>query len=102
MARWQRRLEIAEDWKAAQEKTISTQELAKRLSVKLTALRPITDDEYLEEQRLEMAENFKAFGEGSEGSVDEFDCMMSELYDWADTPLDDQFGGNKLCWVATF
>ena len=102
MAKWQKSLKIADEWKAAQEKTISTQELATRISVKLGAMVPIKDDEDLEEQRLELVANFKSFGEDPEGSVDEFDSIMSELYDWADTPLDDQFGGKKLCWVATF
>jgi len=29
--------------------------------------------------------------------VDEFDELMSRLYDWADTSLDKHWNGKKLC-----
>lgn len=102
MAKWQKSLKIATDWALAQSKEITTAELAKRIAVKLSALRPVEGDEDLEEERLELAANFKSMGEDETLTVDEFDDAMSALYDWADTPLDDVFGGKKLCWVATF
>ena len=32
--------------------------------------------------------------------VEDFDNALENLYDWADTPLDDRFGGKKMCWIA--
>ena len=33
--------------------------------------------------------------------ANDFDAVMAELYDWADTPLDGHWNGRKLCWVKT-
>ena len=30
-----------------------------------------------------------------------FDYVMSDLYDWGDTSLDNKFGGVKMCWINT-
>ncbi len=35
-------------------------------------------------------------------SVEEFDYLLDELYDWGDTPLDDNWNGRKMCWINTF
>ena len=33
---------------------------------------------------------------------DDFNHMIWEpLYNWADTSLDNQFGGKKMCWIKT-
>lgn len=32
---------------------------------------------------------------------DDFNNIWKTLYDWADTSLDNQFGGKKMCWIKT-
>ena len=44
---------------------------------------------------------FEEIAESEDMDVDDFDNAMSDLYDWADTPLDENFAGAKMCWVAT-
>lgn len=34
-------------------------------------------------------------------TANELDKVMNRLYDWGDTPLDNIFGGKKICWIAT-
>ena len=38
----------------------------------------------------------------SEYDVEDYDSALTNLYDWADTPLDRNWAGMKMCWVETF
>lgn len=33
--------------------------------------------------------------------VEVFDSAMYDLYEWADTALDENWNGKKMCWVKT-
>ena len=34
-------------------------------------------------------------------SEDDLNNVLESLYDWGDTPLDNQLGGKKMCWIDT-
>lgn len=44
---------------------------------------------------------FEEVAETESEDEEDFDYALEYLYDWADTPLDDEFGGKKMCWVST-
>lgn len=97
MAKWQRTLNLLPEWERAKNDEITVTELGRVTADRLSALRPF-GIEYLDTQREELAEQFRDVRD-----VADFDYAMSELYDWADTPLDNNpFGGLKVCWVRTF
>lgn len=52
----------------------------------------------LEEDILPM---FEEVSQDADMGEDDFDFAMEELYDWADTSLDNKFGGVKMCWINT-
>ena len=74
--------------------------LQKKITCELEKIKrfniPNIDDE-LEELILE----FGDFAYYPDGNVNDFDIIMAKLYDWGDTPLDDIFGGKKVCWIST-
>ena len=91
MAQWQRKIDLKDVWDSKDVPLI-----AKTLSTRLRALEPLGDDR-LDWTREELADQFEDIE-----AVDEFDAVMSELYDWADTKLDHNWNGKKVCWIATF
>jgi hypothetical protein len=96
MANWVRRLELKDVWGS---KDISL--IARTLSVRLLALAPYAD-EWVEDKRIYLACDFESLSKDTTADAEDFDCIMEELYDWADTPLDDKPFGAKVCWVSTF
>lgn len=100
MADWQRRIRLNLEWEQAKEGEISTQELAAAISKRLKALTPFKD-EYVEQSRLDLVDEFESAAEDADLTVDNFDYLMSELYDWGDMRLDDTWNGKKVCWIDT-
>jgi hypothetical protein len=100
MSQWQRHLDIKYIWKLAEDEEITPQELAKQVAERLEKL-PVFNivdvDEELEEIILEL----KDFSDCDDVTFDDFDDIMSRLYDWGDISLDDKFGGKKVCWIGT-
>lgn len=52
----------------------------------------------LEDEILPM---FEELVETESEDVKEFDNALYFLYEWADTSLDNEWGGKKMCWVST-
>ena len=44
---------------------------------------------------------FEELAENEDADEEDFDYVMSDLYDWGDTSLDNKFGGVKMCWINT-
>lgn len=97
MAKWQQTLNIKDVWSAK----LPIPELAKVVSERLAGLSRI-GDEYLDDIRLELADEFRYLSDDKDATTEEFNDIMRRLYDWADTPLDDHWNGRKMCWVKTF
>lgn len=100
MANWQSKLDIRDVWNQAQDNEISVQELAGTMADRLVDIKPCKDEELIDE-RDEIIDELRCLAEEETASKDEFDYIMASLYDWADTPLDNEFAGKKACWIWT-
>jgi len=96
MANWQRHLNLKDMWDSGDVHLI-----AKTASDRLRDLLPFNDGQ-LDYIRVDLAEQFADIADDPTSSTNEFDYVMEELYDWADTKLDSEWNGKKVCWVATF
>lgn len=118
MADWQFRLDLKDAWKKAENDEINTVELSKIIVERIKALvveireRSKSKDaveRFLARDFPRMATNlekdvlvfFEEIVDAENDDTELFDYAMSELYDWADTSLDDKWGGRKMCWVST-
>jgi hypothetical protein len=98
MAQWQRTLDVKDVWESEDIHLI-----AQTAADRLQALTPLTDEFYwLEDKRLELIDELRALAEDENADTRDFDYVWNDLYDWADTPLDENWNGKKVCWVKTF
>jgi len=118
MAKWQFILEFGDfyhlyDIDGDLENRISLQKLAKRVAERIAELVPKVRNgvKFLDEfgfaemgdvLEYDILPMFQEISENEHSSVEDFDDALCELYDWADTPLDEDFSGKKMCWVNTF
>ncbi len=86
MANWKQTLNISAEWALAKNHEITPQELARQIAVKLK--------NFKEDWRLEdIIIWFEDFSEDEELTFNDFDYIMAELYNWADS---------NLVWIKTF
>jgi hypothetical protein len=103
MAQWTHTINLVSFWERAK---ASDQDLISLSSVIAKKLSRISNglDEDLMYERNELIEHFEEFSERSLGEVDrdDFDRYMTDLYDWADTPLGGTFPNTKkVAWIQT-
>lgn len=96
MAQWQRKLDISDVMEEVRAAKIDIKTAAALISTRLATLAPFNDEE-LDRESSDLAMRFLDCEEDSE----EFDSLLYELYEWADTPLDNRFNGRKVCWVES-
>ena len=96
MADWQRTLPLKDVWPSRDPKQIAAA-IAERLP-KLRAF----DDPVIDDERDMLVDGFKAIADNPSADVDDFDRVLERLYDWGDQRLDDDWNGQKVCWVQTF
>lgn len=101
MADWQSELDLSDVWYNTSVGEISIHKLAGIISERLDKIRPSEDEDILATQ-LELVDAFLSISEDKECSEDDFDYEMENLYDWADTKLDNSWNGKKVCWIRTF
>lgn len=98
MANWITKLRVGDVYHA----DLPIPELAGVMAKRLKAVDlPVWVPLYLVEQCRDIVEEFESLAGDPTGNVEDFDGVMEQLYDWADTPLDGQWNGRKLCWVDT-
>ena len=97
MANWVHKLNIKTEWQACKVGQLSLKDLSLAIIQKLAAL-GIDDDMDLDC----IIEDFRAFAGQHGQTVDEFDEIWEQLYDWADQKLDDNWPPKKMCWIKTF
>lgn len=120
MANWQYKLEL-KDFYHRYPDELSLQDVAdgvvQRIGLLLKEIReepknsrtPSIKNLYREDM-LELADNleydilplFEALVEEESEDVEDFDYAMEELYAWADTKLEPDWDGAKMCWIETF
>ena len=99
MANWQRTLDLMPEWNMAKNNEMSTQSLALVVADRLSCLRPLGGN--IEQERLDIIGEFVDLSKDDSADNDDFDLIFERLYDWADTPLDTNWNGKKVCWVKT-
>ena len=113
MAKWQFTLELGDFYHlygVDGDGEITLFELSQKVANKITELIPQLRKLHLTMICNDMADDlendilplFEEIAEIEDEDVENFDYAMEQLYDWADTALDDNWGGKKMCWVNTF
>lgn len=106
MADWQRTLNLLPEWRSAQDGEITPQLMAGVIASRLRQLESFGDPTGLDYGREEIAERFDEFSSDPGADAEDFDEIMADLYDWADTPLNGHggkvFSCKKACWIKTF
>ena len=94
--KWQHTLHIGDIWQAATDRTITPQEAAERIAKRLENLK--VGDHY-NVDKMFVAEGFRDLAGDTTSNWSDFDEVMEDLYDWADTPVGEGWPMPKLCWV---
>ena len=75
--------------------------IAQTASERLAMILPLLD-EHIEERRLELVDELQDLANDPDADARDFDYVWNDLYDWADTPLDANWNGKKVCWIKMF
>ena len=99
MAKWIYKLELKDLWEAKEEGKISISELGKAIADRIRNSK-FFKRKIHEEALIDLVLEF----DDCSDDVEEFDDILAQLYDWADTPLRTTRGEmqRKMCWVNTF
>lgn len=101
MARWQRQLELGDIMSAVRKGSTTLPQAAGEIAARLKAVRRFPADPDINEARDDIVQLFRDYAADGLNDVEDFDGILSELYDWADTPLDGNYLGRKVCWIST-
>ena len=96
MANWKYKLELKDLWKARDEGKLTIQELGKKVAER------IRQATFYMKHKNQIRDILREF-DCVEEDVEEFDNILSDLYDWADSLLLTRRGEmqRKMCWVST-
>lgn len=103
MAKWQRTLDVRDIWEKRDKGEISIQEMSKIMAERLNLLADFKDDD-IDDAKESIIEEFECLSDYKDATVGDFDDILSDLYDWADTTLDYSkpfCERKKVCWVKT-
>lgn len=96
MAYWVSTIDVKDLWEEGDFHKIAESASQQLSKIKCTDL-------YLDGQREDLAYELHELAQDEESDVQDFDYVVWDmLYDWADTPLDENWNGRKLCWIKTF
>jgi hypothetical protein len=95
MAQWQNRLDLTDIWHKYSDTEVydHANEMGNLVA---EHLKKITLPEKYRHEQNRLIDAFEFVSD-----IDEFNETMDDLYDLADTKLDDNWNGKKLMWVAT-
>lgn len=102
MAQWQMKLKV-KDFYHEYPDSLTIQDVAQKMSERIDEKLPFVKShfpDYLDDLE-EIYMQFRDLSEDPEADGDMFDWIMEDLYNWADTSLDGEWNGKKLCWVET-
>jgi predicted hydrocarbon binding protein len=94
MSKWVNKLDLSDLWKKRDTADITVIEMGKEIAKRIRKMNCY--EKYIDELE-DIADQFKNISE----SVEEFDDILCQLYDWGDISLDGKFGGKKMCWIKT-
>ena len=95
MANWKFRLDLKDIWHKYSDTEVydHANEMGKLVAERLKLLKLPVKFRHEQTRLVDAFENVD--------DLDEFNNYMNDLYDLADTRLDNEWNGNKLMWVAT-
>lgn len=100
MSNWQRTLDIKKYWDQANDGEITVRKLAEEIAEGLANIKPFSSEfQYLNDERDELIDTFQDAAADEELDFAAFNYYMNDLYDWADSSLDDKWNGKKVCWI---
>jgi len=101
MPKWVNHVRVKKEWEEGDVRKVSAKIGSELRRIDLSSL--TEEDTFLEDSRLAMIDYFEDISNRTEDtSFTEFNILMEDLYDWADTPLDGEWNGKKLAWIETF
>lgn len=107
MANWQYKINLTAS-RRQYEKDGNVQALCDAHAVKIKELiKEVRADhrlivrEMADELENDVLPMFEAQAENEDADIDDYDYALESLYDWADTSLDRNFNGMRMCWVET-
>jgi hypothetical protein len=101
VANWQRELNLLPEWRECKDNKINSNQMAAIIADRLAELLPF-NRRGIDDVRQILIRRFRRLSKQRNLRVETFDEAMEQLYDWADTPLDDHWNGKKVCWIKTF
>ena len=98
MPNWQYKLDLKDLWEKYDKGELTPQEGGKEVAKRLQNLIPLLPTQFQDEAN-KIADAFEI----EIDDIDDFDRILNDLYDLADTPLSTPTGQmqRKLMWVAT-
>jgi hypothetical protein len=104
MAQWQLKVDFKDIFDKYKSDEIGVVELSSSVAERLEKLIPEVETkfpDYLTELE-DIVDCFRCLSEQGDADIDDFDDVLADLYDWADSPIyGDSVFGKKLCWVKT-
>lgn len=95
MDNWKNKLDIKKIWQKGKAGEATHQEIAAEISKQLKSISLMGFiPEYQREECNFLADEFELLSIDKNATVDEFDNLMSQLYDWGDH--------RHTCWIGTF
>jgi len=102
MADWQLHIDFSEFWNKYPDE-LTSKEICEKTVLVLKSERKDVLEKFLEflDEFDEIIDQFEMLSSEDDVDIDEFDSILDDLYDWADTELDDNWNGKKLAWIKT-
>lgn len=105
MSNWQMRIDLSDFWHKYPDE-LTLHDISKKLVAKLKLAHPEVKKRFPRYSKsfITIIKEFELFANGEvtlNSNVEEFNQILDRLYDWADTSLDNEVGGKKLCWINT-
>ena len=94
MSGWMHNIDLSQEWPLAESVALSPQNFSTVVVKKLRAIGKY-DDEILSRDLENLIGRFEELSEDEKSSKDEFDDVMDDLYEWADTSLDGRWNGKR-------
>lgn len=108
MSNWQYEIDLKDEWDKAKERKLQAFELASIVSKKLTTLKQRIIKRFGESSDIiyefqAVIDEFESFVQDKDEDFDDFDSVMANLYNLADTIVGDpkKWPPDKLFWINT-
>lgn len=95
MSDWQRTIKLGDVWDSE-----DIQLIARTAADRLEALEPFTSNPSIDTTKKTLVARLRKLADNPKTTPRQFDRVWEAVYDWADTPLDQNFGGKRVCFIS--